>query len=125
MSSAVAFKSKPGSHGGRRMTAEDVARARSLIVDGKTQKEVAALLGFSITTMSKRFGPNNAGRNHMAVRVAPSRPQDEMNVELKLGPIQARKFKDAAAQYGKTPAELAASILSIVIADDLFKAVIG
>lgn len=46
-------------------------------------------------------------------------------IELPLSSRQADKLRIAAARYGKSPRELAGAVLAIVIADDLFKAVIG
>jgi len=56
---------------------------------------------------------------------AAARESGTLTIKIALNAAQAESLTATAAEYGRTPSELAASILSIVIADKLIKAVIG
>ncbi|MEQ1694421.1 MAG: hypothetical protein ABL901_01140 [Hyphomicrobiaceae bacterium] len=106
--SQSALKSRPDTS--KRMSDADIARARKLLDSGMTQRAFANALGYNISSIQTRFSPKKEA-------AAP--------LVLELDPAQKKQLIAAAARYNREPTELATSILSIVIADDLFAAVIG
>lgn len=103
---------KPATPTTRSRSRKSIASMHALLAAGLPQREVARRLGLSESTVSR------------AVMAAGGRSAERV-VELSLTPSLDRALEAAALRYGKSPQELLTSVLYIVIADNLFEAVIG